>query len=78
VNGDLFTVGGGRFARVFLGVAEGYRGPIDLDVESVRDHFDEAMDLTGYHVPERTRDECELFTREIDWATFDEITRAMD
>ena len=78
VNGECFTVGGGRFARVFLGVTDGYRGPADLDVETVRDHFDEAMDMTDFHVPERTRDESELFTHEIDWAAFDQITRAMD
>jgi hypothetical protein len=59
-------------------VTEGYRGPVGLEVESVRDRFDEATDMAVYHVPRRARDESELFTREIDWAAFDRITRAMD
>ncbi len=78
VNGECFTVGGGRFARVFLGVTEGYRGPVDLDPERVRDHFDEAMDMEAFHVPQRTRDESELFSDAIDWSAFDQIIRAMD
>lgn len=42
-------------------VKRAYRGPIDLDVESVRDHFEEAVEMTGFHVPTRTKDESELF-----------------
>jgi len=77
--GRLYSAWGvGRFARVFLGVTEGYREPVDFDVEGVRDHFDEAMDAASFHVPKRTKDESELFTQEIDWSAFDQTIGAMD
>ena len=42
VSGDIFTVGGGRAARVTTNVYPGYRADDDLP-ESFRDHWDEVM-----------------------------------
>ncbi len=42
VSGDLFTVGGGRAARVTTNVYPGYRSDDDRP-ESFRDHWDEVM-----------------------------------
>lgn len=42
VSGDIFTVGGGRAARVTTSVYPGYRGG-DPTIEDMRDHWDEVM-----------------------------------
>ncbi len=56
VTGEVYTVGGGRVARFFIGMTEGYTNPT-LDVEAVRDHFDQIRDETGYTVPSGPGDE---------------------
>ncbi|HKE72634.1 MAG TPA: SDR family oxidoreductase [Acidimicrobiales bacterium] len=50
VSGELYSCGGGRVARVFLGVSPGITDP-DLTVETVRDRWDEIRDESGYEVP---------------------------
>jgi NAD(P)-dependent dehydrogenase (short-subunit alcohol dehydrogenase family) len=50
VTGEVYTVGGGRVARFFIGMTNGYYNP-KLSVEDVRDHFGEIRDETGYTVP---------------------------
>jgi NAD(P)-dependent dehydrogenase (short-subunit alcohol dehydrogenase family) len=45
VSGEVYSVGGGRVARVFIGVTPGYTDP-ELSPESVRDHFDQIRDET--------------------------------
>jgi NAD(P)-dependent dehydrogenase (short-subunit alcohol dehydrogenase family) len=50
VTGEVYTVGGGRVARFFIGMTNGYYNP-QLSVEDVRDHFSEIRDETGYTVP---------------------------
>jgi NAD(P)-dependent dehydrogenase (short-subunit alcohol dehydrogenase family) len=50
VSGELYSCGGGRVARVFLGVTPGIADP-DLTVETVRDRWDEIRDESGYEVP---------------------------
>jgi NAD(P)-dependent dehydrogenase (short-subunit alcohol dehydrogenase family) len=59
VTGELYSVGGGRVARVFLGVT---RGIVDheLTVEAVRDRFDEIRDEEGYEVPANLNEELML------------------
>lgn len=42
-NGEIFSVGGGRVARVVIGVTRGWFSP-DQQVESIRDHFEEIRD----------------------------------
>jgi NAD(P)-dependent dehydrogenase (short-subunit alcohol dehydrogenase family) len=49
VTGEVYSAGGGRVARFFVGLTQGWLDP-DLDPEGVRDHFDQIRDETGYRV----------------------------
>lgn len=66
-NGEMFTVGGGRFARIFIGVADGYRVSTGITIEEVRDHFDEAMDISSFKVPANTLEEVSMYGADVDW-----------
>ncbi|MGH6691153.1 MAG: SDR family oxidoreductase [Acidimicrobiales bacterium] len=59
VTGELYTLGGGRVARVFLGVTKGIVDP-KLTAETVRDRFDEIRDEAGYEVPASMNDELRI------------------
>jgi NAD(P)-dependent dehydrogenase (short-subunit alcohol dehydrogenase family) len=50
VTGEIYSAGGGRVARFFVGLTEGYANPA-LTPEDVRDHLDQIRDETGYSVP---------------------------
>jgi NAD(P)-dependent dehydrogenase (short-subunit alcohol dehydrogenase family) len=50
VSGEIYSVGGGRVARFFVGLTAGYVNP-ELTLEDVRDHFDLVRDQAGYTVP---------------------------
>jgi NAD(P)-dependent dehydrogenase (short-subunit alcohol dehydrogenase family) len=50
VTGEIYSVGGGRVARFFVGLTPGYVNP-ELTLEDVRDHFDTIRDEAGYTVP---------------------------
>jgi NAD(P)-dependent dehydrogenase (short-subunit alcohol dehydrogenase family) len=50
VSGEIYSVGGGRVARFFIGLTEGYVNP-ELTLEDVRDNFDRVRDEAGYTVP---------------------------
>jgi len=50
VSGEIYSVGGGRVARFFVGLTEGYANP-ELTLEDVRDNFDLVRDEAGYTVP---------------------------
>ena len=52
-------MGGGRVARVFIGVTPGSPTPSSR-VEDVRDHFDEIRDEDGYVVPANLTEELML------------------
>ena len=56
VTGEIYSAGGGRIARFFIGLTEGYYNP-ELTLEDVRDNFDEIRDENGYIVPTGTTDE---------------------
>jgi NAD(P)-dependent dehydrogenase (short-subunit alcohol dehydrogenase family) len=56
VSGEIYSTGGGRVARFFVGLTQGYVNP-DLTVEDVRDNFDRVRDETGYVVPSGVADE---------------------
>src|SRR3974390_1982609 len=56
VTGEVFTVGGGRVARFFIGMTPGYFNR-QLTVEDVRDHFAEIRAEAGYTVPSSPGDE---------------------
>jgi NAD(P)-dependent dehydrogenase (short-subunit alcohol dehydrogenase family) len=59
VTGEVYTVGGGRVARFFIGMTPGYYNA-KLTVEDVRDHFDQIRDEQGYTVPSGPTDELRL------------------
>jgi NAD(P)-dependent dehydrogenase (short-subunit alcohol dehydrogenase family) len=51
-TGHIYTVGGGRIARLFIGMTSGWaRSDGVLDIDDVRDHFDEIEDPTTYSIP---------------------------
>jgi len=60
VSGELFTAGGGRTARVFMGVTPGLRAA-DPTPESVRDGFDSVQRESGYLVPTTAVEELAYF-----------------
>ena len=56
VSGEIYSVAGGRVARFFIGMTEGWY-QADHCVEDVRDAFDQIRDETGYTVPTGPADE---------------------
>ena len=59
VSGEVYSVGGGRVARVFVGVTPGHFDP-DLTPEGVRDNFDKIRREDGYEVPGNLNEEMML------------------
>ncbi len=62
VSGEIFSVGGGRVARFFIGMTEGYFNP-KLSTEDVRDHFEQIRDQSGYTVPRGPTDEFAVLAK---------------
>jgi NAD(P)-dependent dehydrogenase (short-subunit alcohol dehydrogenase family) len=60
VTGQVFSVGGGRVAHVFIGETQGYFKS-DLKPEDLRDNWDRVVDQTGYAVPNNLGEETALF-----------------
>jgi len=59
---EIFSVGGGRFARVFVGLARGWvagKGTRPA-VEDVRDHMADIMSTEGFSVPASINDEMQV------------------
>jgi NAD(P)-dependent dehydrogenase (short-subunit alcohol dehydrogenase family) len=59
VTGEIYSVGGGRVARFFIGMTQGYFNR-KLTVEDVRDHFDQIRDESAYRVPAGLADELRV------------------
>ena len=59
MTGEVYSVGGGRVARVFIGVTPGIADP-KLTAEGVRDNFDQIRDESGYKVPANLTEELLL------------------
>jgi NAD(P)-dependent dehydrogenase (short-subunit alcohol dehydrogenase family) len=59
VTGEVYSVGGGRVARVFIAVTPGVTDP-KLTAEGVRDSFDQIRDEAGYKVPANLTEELML------------------
>src|SRR5918995_1320139 len=59
VSGEVYSVGGGRVARVFVGVTPGHFDP-KLTAESVRDNFEAIRNEDGYKVPANLTEELML------------------
>jgi NAD(P)-dependent dehydrogenase (short-subunit alcohol dehydrogenase family) len=58
-NGAIYSVGGGRVARVFLGVTPGIVDR-ELTAESIAGTIDQIDDLDGYVVPRKLGDEIRI------------------
>ena len=58
VTCEVYSVGGGMVARMFIGLTEGIYEP-NLTVETVRDQFDKIRDETNYTVPSQASDELQ-------------------
>ena len=56
---EIFSVGGGRFARIFIGLTPGWTAGVDAkpSVEEVAAHMDQIRDTEGYIIPESIADE---------------------
>jgi NAD(P)-dependent dehydrogenase (short-subunit alcohol dehydrogenase family) len=59
-SGEIFTAGGGRLARVVLGVGPGYYSE-SLSLEQVRDHFAQAMNDAPLQIPADSMQEVALY-----------------
>ena len=59
VTGEVYSVGGGRVARIFVGVTPGYYDEA-LSAESVRDNFEAIRKEDGYEVPTNLNEEMML------------------
>lgn len=60
VSGEVFSVGGGRVARIFIGETQGYFNAT-LSMEDVRDNFDTIRNEDGYAVPANIGEETAMF-----------------
>lgn len=67
VSGQVFIAGAGRFARMFLGVTEGYLQPdlAKVTVEDVASNWAAINDEACYYVPAKTKDWAERFLRHL-------------
>jgi NAD(P)-dependent dehydrogenase (short-subunit alcohol dehydrogenase family) len=61
-TGEIYSAGGGRLARYFVGLTRGYYRH-DLDLESVRDHFDLASSNHGYLEPRAPEEELAVIVK---------------
>lgn len=65
VTHEIYSVGGGRFARIFVGLTPGWfagKGTVPT-VEDVASHLDEIRSLDGYIVPDGIGDEMRQISR---------------
>ena len=60
LNKEVFSVGGGRIARVFTGLTRGWVGSSNMSVDDVRDNLSSIMDPTGFIEPDSIADETRL------------------
>lgn len=60
VTGEIYSVGGGRVARVFIGETQGYFKP-GLTLEDVRDNWAQIRNTDGYVIPSGVPEETGLF-----------------
>ena len=62
ITHEIFSVGGGKFSRIFLGMAPGWAAGKGAkpSVEEVRDHMDQIRSQEGYAVPGSIGDEMKL------------------
>jgi NAD(P)-dependent dehydrogenase (short-subunit alcohol dehydrogenase family) len=64
VTGEVYSVGGGRVARIFTAVTPGIVDP-ELSAESVRDRFEDIRKEDGYVVPASLNEEMMLALKDL-------------
>jgi len=60
VSGEIYSVGGGRVARVFIGETQGYYKP-DISLEDIRDNWEQIRNTDGYVIPANLPEETAMF-----------------
>ena len=60
VSGEIYSVGGGRVARVFIGETQGYYKP-NISLEDIRDNWEQIRDTDGYQIPANLPEETAMF-----------------
>jgi NAD(P)-dependent dehydrogenase (short-subunit alcohol dehydrogenase family) len=62
---EVFSVGGGRFARIFVGLTPGWVAPASSkpSAEDVEAHIDVIRNPEGYIIPENITDELRVLSR---------------
>ena len=60
VSGEVYSVGGGRVARVFIAETQGYFNA-KLSIEDVRENFETIRNEDGYVVPANIAEETAMF-----------------
>ena len=62
---ELYSSLGGRIARAFVGMTEGWYGSTDhgASPDDVAAHIDEIRDTSGFHIPEGLGDEYSIVGR---------------
>ncbi|GAC1385551.1 MAG: SDR family NAD(P)-dependent oxidoreductase [Acidimicrobiales bacterium] len=64
VTGEIYSAAGGRIARMFIGLTQGFYSPT-LTVEDVRDNFEQIRSEDGYIVPSGPGDELSLLLKQL-------------
>ncbi len=64
-SAEVFSVGGGRFARVFVAEAPGWTGPPRPSAEDVRDHMPAIREPAGYFIPKGIAEELQVIARDL-------------
>jgi hypothetical protein len=64
VTGEIYSCGGGRVARIFVGVTPGIVDH-ELSVESMAEHLDEIRGEDGYQVPTSMNDELGIALKQL-------------
>ena len=62
---EIYSVGGGRFARVFIGLAPGYfagKGAV-ISAEEIQANLDQIRNPEGYIIPASITDEMKLLMK---------------
>jgi NAD(P)-dependent dehydrogenase (short-subunit alcohol dehydrogenase family) len=62
ITHEIYSVGGGKFSRIFVGMAPGWAAGKGAkpSIEEVRDHMDQIRNQEGYAVPGSIGDEMKL------------------
>ncbi|MFO7292890.1 MAG: SDR family NAD(P)-dependent oxidoreductase [Acidimicrobiia bacterium] len=60
VTHEVFSAGGGRFARFFVGLTPGWVAPEEVEAEDIAEHLAEIRDTEGFHILSSATEELQL------------------